>query len=67
MPPLLVLAAMFGLAVAGSACIQSNPSAFVEREPLARGDFPGAVSPNIPAPAMHEIDLHDFKIYGTSA
>lgn len=67
MTRLLILAAVFGLGVAGSACIQSTPSARVQREPLARGDFLGAVRPNIPAPEMHEIDVHDFKIYGTSA
>ena len=68
MSRMLMISAMFGLAVAASACTQGNPSAsLAENQPLVMGDVPAFAGSSIPEPALPPIDFQDSRTYGNNS
>ena len=66
MSRMLMISAMFGLAVAANACAQGNPSAsLAENRPVAMSDVPEASGSS--APEWFAIDFQDSRTYGNSS
>lgn len=67
MTRIVMMAAMFGLAVAASACTENTPSAFLaEGQPIVMGAVPVAFGSSIPAEST-PIDFQDSRTYGNYA
>lgn len=59
-----MIAAMFGLVVAASACTQSNPTSLAESQPVVMTDVPQLAGSSMPEPVLRPIDFHDSRAYG---
>jgi hypothetical protein len=67
MTRMLMMAAMFGLALAASACTQGNRSAsLAENQPSVMTDVPEFSGSSTPESAVRPIDFHDSRAYGNS-
>jgi hypothetical protein len=65
MTRMLIMAAMFGLAVTAGACTHSNSSMLLaEGQPILTTDVPEGVGSTVTAPVSNSIDFHDSRTYG---
>ena len=67
MTRMLMIAAMFGLAVAATACTQSNSDSLAAaNQPFEMTDAPPLSGPSIPEPVLRPIDFQDSRTYGNN-
>ena len=73
MTRMLMIAAIFGLAIATSACTQSTqsaqsrpPAVLAESQPVVMRDVPELSGSSIPEPISRPIDFQDSRTYGNN-